>query len=90
VNTSIELNFPTLGVEPFVLLEFRKGDEDDLRIGLRAGGGIGSNDDIAVALLMALSNLPTLGPFGEALDRVAAIYPEAIALLRDELGLTDA
>lgn len=89
MTESIELINPLLGLEPYVLLEFRQGDEgeDDLRINLRAGGGMESNDDIAMALLMALTNLPSLGPFGEALDQIAESHPEAITLLREELGI---
>ncbi len=100
---TITLIQPMLGMEPYVLLEFRIGDEgpDDLRVGVRAGGGV---DDVGAALLMALTNLPgNGGPLGDLLAEIETEYQHerlsptemnrrdgvlyAIARIRDELGL---
>lgn len=59
----IELKQVILGLEPYVLLTFFDGGEgeNDLRIKVSVGGGIGSVHELRSALEMALETLPEPG-----------------------------
>ncbi len=61
---TIELQQVLLGLKPYVLIEFFKGDEgdDDLRASVRAGGGVSTVSEIREALTLALESLPTEEP----------------------------
>lgn len=72
---TIELIQPTLGLRPFVLVEYFDGADgpDDLRADVQGGGGISTTEDIRVALSLALENLPDNARLKAAL---AAIEPD--------------
>lgn len=67
-SQQITLTQHTLGLSPYVLVEFFDGGDgdDDLRANVSAGGGIGSVADIRSALDLALSSLPDHEPGSEA------------------------
>jgi hypothetical protein len=58
-ETTFELTQVMLGMEPYVLLRFRLGDEgdDDLRMIIDAGGGV-TQGDLRDVLEAALESLP--------------------------------
>jgi hypothetical protein len=75
--TAIQLLQVTLGLKPYVLVEFHNGEEgdDDLRATIQAGGGPDSTDDIRSALMLALANLPDVtdmsdDELGAAIDAI--------------------
>lgn len=96
-DQTITLITPVLGTQPFVLIELRDGGDgdDDLRLSIRAGGGINTDHDIASALFMALINMPgNAGPLGELLDRTedeaqpSDSAADVIGRIRAELGIS--
>lgn len=64
----IELMQTILGLEPFVLLTYSDGGEgeDDLRLKIKAGGGIRTAEDIKNALELAIASLSEAVPSTES------------------------
>jgi hypothetical protein len=81
-----------LGLEPYVLLTFRKGDQgpDDMRAGIESGGGIENTEDVGTALAITLSGLDAqANPFDQDLTALAGEHPEyaeAVAAIRQRFG----
>lgn len=91
VNRVVELTMPTLGLRPFVLLEFNGGGEGggDLRCTIQVGGGMSlAEHDHAIAIAIALAELPG-NPYLAELAEHAEEYPEhaeAVAAIRQRFG----
>lgn len=53
----ITLVTPTLGLSPYVLLEAETDDDGEFTINAKAGGGIGTRDEMILFLLLAIDTL---------------------------------
>jgi hypothetical protein len=71
---TVEMINPMLGLEPFVLVEFRQGDDGEMRLALRYGGGVDSAEDAGSTLWLALTQLPDWG--GPLIRVLAALEDE--------------
>ncbi len=56
---SIELITPVLGLQPFILIEAKpvNAGEDGFSLDVRAGGGVGTQDELATLLLLVIEEV---------------------------------
>lgn len=75
----VELINPVLGTRPFVLIECEPGDTDPgFDMGVRAGGGVETKDEIVVLLLLLVEQLTGVD---------ADLYIKQIDVTRKAAGL---
>lgn len=89
-----EVSEVLLGFQPYLLIQFRTGDEgpEDLRAVVECGGGLEGMDDIGTTLAMVLSDLPeAANPLIAALDELAAEdgMAEPVRRVREAFGWVD-
>lgn len=88
----VEITQHWLGMEPYVLIQLKLGDEgpEDVRARIERGGGVDTMSEVGSVLAMALSGLDDDdNPLAHELTDLVTEHPEhaaVVAMIRERLG----